>query len=46
MLRIRKASKIEAPKAPVQDPRFPDYSKVTGTAYDLDAEVLRGKGSK
>lgn len=28
-----------APAAPVADPRFPDYSKVTGHGYDLDREV-------
>lgn len=37
----RKTTKTEAPKAPVTDPRFPDYSKVTGKGYDNDQEVKR-----
>lgn len=30
-----------APAAPKADPRFPDYSKVTGRGYDADREVQR-----
>lgn len=39
-MRVRRRKTVSLPvAAPVADPRFPDYSKVTGYGYAGDREV-------
>lgn len=42
-MRKNRKPTVEATKP---DPRFPDYTKVTGHAYDEDVEVKRTQVSK
>jgi len=37
----KRKTTTEAPKAPIADPRFPDYTRVTGLGYANDQEVKR-----
>lgn len=41
MFARRKPTATVTPKVTTADPRFPDYSKVTGNGYDNDQEVKR-----
>lgn len=36
---MKNSTPEEVTEAPARDPRFPDYSKVSSTAFDGDREV-------